>query len=123
ELRVAALARGLVAAPAAELRGVAEARALHVVVADLDHELRAQRLPREVLALAPAAPRAGDAPHRRPGRAGLRPALPRGRLRRAPAVGREEGDELAPRRVAEARRHADVVEGALLVVEPEQEGA
>ena len=65
ELRVGAVARRLVGAPAAELRGVAEARALHVVVGDLDHELGAQRLPREVLALAPAALRARHALRRR----------------------------------------------------------
>ena len=55
ELRVGAVARLLVGAPAPELRGVAEARALHVIVGDLDDELGAQRLPREILALAPAA--------------------------------------------------------------------
>ena len=35
----------LVGPPAAELGGVAEAAALHVVVGDLDHELRPERLP------------------------------------------------------------------------------
>src|SRR5262249_26531837 len=55
ELCVGARARVFVRSPAAELRRVSEARALHVVVADLGDELRAQRLPREVLPLAPAA--------------------------------------------------------------------
>src|SRR5262245_35335462 len=55
QLRVAALARGFVRAPPPELRGVTEAPALHVVVRDLDHQLRPQRLPREILAPAPAA--------------------------------------------------------------------
>ena len=63
ELSEGAVAPALVGPPAAELRGVAEARALHVIVGDLDHELRAERLPRKILALAPAA-------------LGARPALP-----------------------------------------------
>src|SRR6266540_813429 len=41
--------------PADELRGVAEAEALHVVVADLDDPLRAQGHERKVLATVPAA--------------------------------------------------------------------
>ena len=55
ELRVGAVARLLVGAPPAKLRHVAEARALHVLVSDLDHQLGPQRLPRQILALAPAA--------------------------------------------------------------------
>ena len=62
----------LVGAPAPELRRVAEAAALHVVVGDLDHQLGPQRLPREILALAPAARRAGHA-------AAPRASLPRPR--------------------------------------------
>ena len=41
-----AVARALVCAPAAELRCVSEPIALHVVVCDLDDQLRTQRLPR-----------------------------------------------------------------------------
>ena len=47
ELGVAARGGVAVRAPAHELRRVAEARALHVVVADLDHALRPQRDERE----------------------------------------------------------------------------
>ena len=65
ELRVGAVARLLVRPPAPELRDVPEAGALHVVVADLGHELRAQRLPGETLARAPAAARARPALHAR----------------------------------------------------------
>ena len=110
ELRVGAVARRLVRPPAPELRGVAEARALHVVVGDLDDELGSQRLPREVLALAPAALRAGPAlaAALRVGRAG--PLLPRMIDQRVLAVRRQEGDELAALRVGEARGDADVLE-------------
>ena len=58
ELLEGAVARRLVRAPAPELRRVPKARALHVVVRDLDDELRPQRLPRQILALTPAALRA-----------------------------------------------------------------
>ena len=61
ELGEGAVARPLVVAPAAKLRGVAEAAALHVVVGDLDDQLRTERLPGQVLALAPAARCAGPA--------------------------------------------------------------
>src|SRR6266568_387643 len=44
-----------VRAPAGELRRVPEPRALHMVVADLDHPLRAQRDERQVLVRVPPA--------------------------------------------------------------------
>src|SRR4051812_36494081 len=49
QLVVAAILRRLVGAPAQEHRGVAEAVALEVVVLDLAHALRPQRLPAQVL--------------------------------------------------------------------------
>src|SRR5687767_10328472 len=55
ELRVGAVRGSLVAAPAAKLRRVPKAPALQVIVADLDHELRPERLPGQILALTPAA--------------------------------------------------------------------
>src|SRR5438876_6218565 len=55
QLGVGARARLAVRAPADELRGVPEPRALHVVVADLDHAFRPQRDEREVLAGIPPA--------------------------------------------------------------------
>src|ERR1043166_1026318 len=58
---VRAVARFLVRAPPAKLRGVAKAISLHVVVSDFDDQLGAQRLPRQILASAPAALRAGHA--------------------------------------------------------------
>ena len=61
ELSIRAVARLLVGAPPAKLRHVTEARALHVLVGDFDHQLGPQRLPRQILALAPAALAAGHA--------------------------------------------------------------
>src|SRR6185437_14566925 len=61
ELVVAAIRRRLVRAPAHEHRRVAEAVALQVVVLHLAHALGPQRLPREILARAPAAVAAGHA--------------------------------------------------------------
>src|SRR6266851_10379982 len=55
ELGVRAGARLAVRAPADELGGVPEPRALHVVVADLEHPLRAQRDERQVLVRVPPA--------------------------------------------------------------------
>src|ERR1700750_2810661 len=55
QLSVGARARRAVRAPADELRGVPEPRALHVVVADLDHALGPQRDEPQVLAHVPPA--------------------------------------------------------------------
>src|SRR6185436_12003059 len=63
ELIVAALGRRFVGAPPQKDRGVAEPIALHVVVLDLAHALDPQRLPREILARAPAALPARHARH------------------------------------------------------------
>ena len=46
QLVVSAIGRLFVGTPSAELRGMAEAVALHVVVGDFDHQFRPQRLPR-----------------------------------------------------------------------------
>src|SRR4029079_10705234 len=62
QLVVAAVRGRLVRAPAADRRPVTEPVALEVVVGDLDDALRAERLPREVLAPVPAARRAGQPP-------------------------------------------------------------
>src|SRR4029079_3139 len=45
----------LVSAPPSELCCVTEAAALHVIVSDFDYQLRTQRFPGHVLALAPTA--------------------------------------------------------------------
>src|SRR5579859_3642764 len=59
KLFVRARPRLAVGSPAIELRGVPEADALHVLVANLDHALRPQWRERQVLANGPAAPFGG----------------------------------------------------------------
>ncbi len=95
QLIVAAVARTLVRAPAHELRGVAEARALHVVVRDLAGSLGPQRLPAQVLASVPAAARPGHAlPRRCRLRLRLGPVPPGMAVERVRAQRRQLGDEL-----------------------------
>src|SRR5207237_4438580 len=93
QLQKGAVERLLVGAPSSKLRRVPEATALHVVVGYLDHQLRAQRLPREVLALAPAARRAGHAPF--PALPVTRPLLPGVRSEGIFAIRRQERDQLS----------------------------
>ena len=108
--------------PAAELRGVAKATPLHVVVRDLRDELGANRLPRQILSLTPAAlhsrPPVGSIVRRRFG-----PGAPRVPVEGMLAIGRQKLHELATLLVGEARTHADVLEVAVVVVEAEEERA
>src|SRR6185369_3519386 len=60
ELIVSAVGRLLVFAPSSKLRRVTKAAALHVIVSNFDHQLRAQRLPREIFSCAPATLSAGN---------------------------------------------------------------
>src|SRR5579864_3691899 len=95
QLCVGAVTRLLVRPPSSKVRQVAEAGALHMFVSDFDYQLGPQRLPRQVLALAPAALAAR---HAMPGFAGcgimLRPALPGVIGESVLAIGREVFREL-----------------------------
>src|ERR1700681_4817431 len=124
ELIEGAVARTLVVAPPAKLRGVPEATPLHVVVRDLDDELRAQRLPRQILTRAPPTLRAG--PPMRLAiciRLRLCPIPPRVSVERVLAIWSEKFHQLQALRVGEARADADVLEISAVVVKPEQEGS
>src|SRR3954468_16048521 len=113
ELVVAAIARRLVGPPAQELRGVTEAIALQVVVLHLAYALDAQRFPREILAGAPAAVRAG---HARSFGCGSRPIAPWMILERVlPQRLQLFGKALAGFH-RERGRNADVLQNALIVV-------
>src|SRR5262249_52898899 len=87
---------------------------------DLAHALDAQRLPREILAGAPAALRAGHA-LRRVGR--VRPLLPGVRRECALPQRLELLRELAPRGHRERGRDADVLERSPVVVQAQQQRA
>ena len=122
ELIVAAVGRRLVGPPAQEHRRVAEAVALHVVVLHLAHALDAQRLPRQILAGAPAALAAGHA--RQSPAPAPRPTRATGCSSSASLAQRRElRGQLLPPRHRERRRHADVMQPARVVVEPEQQRA
>src|SRR5215472_14419596 len=55
QLRIRAVLRLLVGAPAAELRGVAEAVSLHMVIRNFNYQFRTQRFPGKIFALTPSA--------------------------------------------------------------------
>jgi hypothetical protein len=96
-----------------------------VLVGDFDHQLGPQRLPREVLALAPAALAARHALRalRHLARFRLRPMLPGVRGERVLAIGREIFRQLPALLFREAGAHADVLQRAGIVEEAEQQRA
>ena len=55
KLRVGAIARLLVGPPLPELRHMTESRPLHMLVCNFDYQLGSERLPRQILAVAPTA--------------------------------------------------------------------
>src|SRR5277367_1448605 len=55
KLRVGAIARLLVGTPLPELRHMTESRSLHMLICNLNYQLGTERLPRQILAVAPTA--------------------------------------------------------------------
>src|SRR5271168_1924892 len=55
KLRVSAIARLLVGPPLPELRHMTESSPLHMLVCNFDYQLGSERLPRQILAVAPTA--------------------------------------------------------------------
>ena len=98
-----------------------EAAALHVVVSDFDYQLRPQRLPGQVLALAPAALAAGHAMLSFIRDSMLGPVFPGMSGERVLAVRREEFYEFASLLFREARADADMLQRAGVVEEAEQQ--
>ena len=121
ELVVAAVARRLVRPPAEEDGGVAEAVALEVIVLHLADPLDPKRLPGEILPRAPAALPAGHPA--RPGRLRLGPAAPGMLLQRVGPQRLQLLRQLLPPRHGERRRHPDVLQVPLLVVQSEEQRA
>ncbi len=108
-----------VGAPALEARRVPEAVTLEVLVRDLGDPLDAERHPRHVLLGVPAVPGT-----RHPGLRLLAPPLPPGvAVERVLLERRELGGELRPQGCGEAARDTDVVQVAVVVVEPEEQRA
>jgi len=115
ELSVRAVARFFVGAPSAKMRHVPEAGALHVLIGDFQHQFRAQRFPRQIFPLAPAALSSGHAlAHFGAGEC-FRPLPPRMILERVFAIGRELFYKSAARIVGETCADADVLQGSRVV--------
>src|SRR5438046_6580299 len=108
QLVVAAVLGALIGTPAYELRSVAEASSLHVIIRDLADALNPQWFPTQVLAAIPAARRAGQAlPFRVSLFLGLRPPAPRMSFKRTLAQRRQLGDALSALCVRERTRRPD----------------
>src|SRR5512138_1787665 len=108
ELFESAITRPLVGAPAAELGSVAKAIALHVIVGNLNNELRTQRLPGQIFSGAPSTLRAGHSTKLIVRE--LRPVTPGMIFERILAVRLEKPHELSTLRIGKARAHSDVLE-------------
>src|SRR5579883_797192 len=119
QLLVGAVLRLLIEAPSPELRGVAEASALHVLIGDFHDQFRTQRLPGKILAAAPAALRAGHAA----ARIGPGPRSPRMIFERVLPIRFQKLHQLQAHLIAEAGAHADVLQRAGIVVQTEQQRA
>src|SRR5438874_3862120 len=113
-----ALLRLLVEPPTAKLRCVATTRPLHMVISDLDHQLRTKRFPSEILALAPAAQTARTA---LTALVVQGPILPRMTVDIGRAVGPQIFHQLAAPRAREVRADAHVLKVSLAVMEPEKQ--
>src|SRR5688500_18168146 len=120
ELVVSAFVRRLVGPPPQKRRGVPEPIALQVVVLHFADPLDAERLPRQILAGAPAA-----LPARHPLSGSLRlgPLAPRMRLQRVLPQRLQLFDERLACSHRERGSHADVVQPAFVVVETQEQRA
>src|SRR5439155_15546481 len=105
-----------------KVRHVTETRSLHVLVSDFHHQFGPQGLPRQILALAPAALATRHAMRRSLACLSmLRPVFPGVSGERILAIRREELRELPALLQREARANADVLQCARIVEKPEQE--
>ena len=99
-----------------------EAPALHMFVSDFHHQLRTQRFPRQIFALAPAAL---SARHPLTGFGVLchilGPALPWVIGKRILAIRRKVIDELTTHAVREAPANADMLQRTRLIVKTKQQ--
>src|SRR5579863_10472355 len=122
ELGIGAVARLLVVAPSTEMRHVPETSALHVLVCDFDNQFGPQRLPRKILALAPAALAAWHAmPGAAIGWSMFRPSLPGVICEGVLPIWIEKLDQLLALLVREAGTYPNVLQIAGIVEEPQQQ--
>ena len=116
ELIVSTIARRLVRTPAQKDRRVSETRPLHVVVLDLADALDPKRFPGQILARAPAALTSWHACH-----LVARPFAPWVAIKGMLAPRGELSHELFSLSHRESRRHAHMVQPALVIVQSEQQ--
>ena len=119
ELSVGAIAWLLIFSPSAELCGMTESVALHVVVSDFHHQLGPERLPRQILSLTPAALAARHAADSFSGFL-FRPALPRMIGERVFAIGLKELCKLEPFFITEAGANAHMLQTAAVIEQSKQ---
>ena len=105
ELRKGAIRWFLISSPATKLRGVTKTIALHVIVSNFNHELRSQRLPRQVLPRAPATLRTRNTM----AKIVTRPLFPRMIRERVFTIRREKLNELKPLLIGKTRAHTNVL--------------
>src|SRR2546423_15179005 len=108
-----ASARRLVAAPATELSSMSKPVALHMIVRNFDDQLRTDRLPRQVLSLAPTTLSARH-PMRLTIRLGMRlcPPAPWMSVERVLTIGSKKSHQLLPLGIGESGADTDVLEVA-----------
>src|SRR5215472_7845458 len=119
KLGISTFSRGFVRSPAAELRRMAEAVSLHVIVGDLHHQFGSQWFPSQVLALTPATLASRHSTHTVTVTQ-VRPTLPRVRGERVFAIRLEKFSELLPLLRTEARTNSYMLQCTGVIKEAQQ---
>src|SRR5262249_41517505 len=112
QLIVPTIPRLFIEPPSSKLRRMPEPAPLHMVILDLRHQLRSQRLPRQVLSLAPTAPTTRHALR-------VAPLPPRMLEESVLPIWREIFGKLRTPLQTEAGTHADMLQLAPIVEQPE----
>jgi len=121
ELRVGAIGRLLIRPPAAKLRDVPEAIALHVIVGDLDHELGPERFPGEIFTLTPATLATGHALRCAGFLVAAGPCFPRMIGKRVFTIRLQEFSELLASIRRKTGTHSDMLQRAGIIIETKQQ--
>src|SRR5215213_8803031 len=104
QLRKRAVTRLLITSPPPKLRRVTKAISLHVIISNFHHELRSQRLPRQILPRAPTTLRTGNP------EIVTRPFLPRMFRERVFAVRLQKLHQIDTLLIRKTRTHTDVLQ-------------
>src|SRR5690349_13619619 len=104
ELLIRTISRLLISSPPSKVGRVPKAIALHVFVSNLNHQLRSQRLPRQIFSMTPATLRARHALTE----IVTRPLFPRMRFERVLAIRFKKLDQFDSFLIGKTRTHANV---------------